>query len=139
MRAIGLPNAFAAPDVQAFLRAAAHDGLAEGRPVLECHTLDCDAEVIAFVGALRDGERLSCMLLSVTDSEAARWSPGAILLIHVVGDACTAGLRWFDLGVGEASYKDWFCDEAEPLFDSRFAPSPRAASSPPAHTPRPAR
>ena len=118
LAAAGIANVFAEPGVEAFLRGAAHHGLDAGRPLLECHTLACDDEVIAFIAALRDDRRVSGMLLSITGSDNARWSPGVVLLILMVSRCCEDGRLWFDLGVGEASYKAFVCDEAEPLFNS---------------------
>ncbi|NJO54632.1 MAG: GNAT family N-acetyltransferase, partial [Bacteroidales bacterium] len=118
MRAAGLGNVYAEPGVEAFLRDAACHGIESGRPLLECHALMCDDEVIAVVCALRDERRCSCMQVSITGSDNARFSPGVLLFINLATACCEDGLDWFDLGVGEASYKGWFCDEAEPLFDS---------------------
>ena len=39
----------------------------------------------------------------------------------VVADAIARGFAEFDLGVGEARYKDEACEIVEPLFDSAFA------------------
>jgi CelD/BcsL family acetyltransferase involved in cellulose biosynthesis len=116
--AAGIANVFAEPGVEAFLSAAAHHGLDTGRPLLEYHTLACEEEVIAVFAMLRDERRVSGMLMSITGSDNARWSPGSVLLIQLVTQCCEAGIRWFDLGVGEAEYKASFCDEAEPLFTS---------------------
>ncbi|NJL50775.1 MAG: GNAT family N-acetyltransferase [Blastochloris sp.] len=118
LRDAGIANVFAEPGVEAFLRAAAYHGLDERRPLLECHALVCDDEVIAVFTTLRDDTRVSGMLMSITGSDNARWSPGVVLLIQLVTRYCEAGLPWFDLGVGEASYKTYFCAEAEPLFTS---------------------
>ena len=118
-RAAGLANVFAEPGVEAFLRDAACHGIESGRPLLECHALMCDDEVIAVVCALRDARRCSCMQVSITGSDNAL-SPGVLLFIHIATACCEDGLDWFDLwGVGATGgYKGWFCDEAEPLFDS---------------------
>jgi CelD/BcsL family acetyltransferase involved in cellulose biosynthesis len=35
-----------------------------------------------------------------------------------VRHCCERGLTVFDLGIGEAKYKDLFCPDAEPMFDS---------------------
>jgi CelD/BcsL family acetyltransferase involved in cellulose biosynthesis len=43
-------------------------------------------------------------------------------MVHaVVADAIARGFVAFDLGVGEARYKDEACEIVEPLFDSAFA------------------
>jgi CelD/BcsL family acetyltransferase involved in cellulose biosynthesis len=47
----------------------------------------------------------------------ARTSPGDLLLTHVVRAQCLAGRETFDLGVGEARYKNSLCDETEELVD----------------------
>lgn len=117
----GLDDAFGDPAVAAFLRDTCHRGLQAGRPVIEIHVLECDGEVLAFCAGVNDGRRFSSMINSYTLSEHARWSPGLILLQYMVKDCADRGLRMFDLGVGEAHYKTFFCNEAEPLFDS-FVP-----------------
>ena len=55
------------------------------------------------------------------DPEIARSSPGEIMVHAVVADAIARGFAEFDLGVGEARYKDEACEIVEPLFDSAFA------------------
>ena len=57
-----------------------------------------------------------------SDVEIAKSSPGDLLLMKVIAAQCAAGVRRFDLGIGEARYKATFCDEAIPLFDS-FVPA----------------
>ena len=52
-------------------------------------------------------------------------SPGEQLLLHMIRDCCERGLHTFDLGIGEASYKDRFCPEPIPLFDTRLPLSAR--------------
>ena len=37
---------------------------------------------------------------------------------------CERGLKTFDLGIGEARYKNLFCQDDEPVFDSFVALSP---------------
>jgi CelD/BcsL family acetyltransferase involved in cellulose biosynthesis len=43
----------------------------------------------------------------------------------VVADAIARGFCEFDLGVGEARYKNEACEAVEPLFDSAFGVSAR--------------
>jgi CelD/BcsL family acetyltransferase involved in cellulose biosynthesis len=51
-------------------------------------------------------------------NELAHESPGQLLLFNLVRMCCERRLATFDLGVGEATFKQLFCDEPEPLFDS---------------------
>jgi CelD/BcsL family acetyltransferase involved in cellulose biosynthesis len=41
-----------------------------------------------------------------------------VLLIHIITNLADRNFQSFDLGVGEARYKTFFCKEPEPLFDS---------------------
>ena len=59
------------------------------------------------------------------DAEIARSSPGALLLRAIIEAKCRDGLAAFDLGIGEARYKDEWCDETLPLFDSLMPVSPK--------------
>jgi CelD/BcsL family acetyltransferase involved in cellulose biosynthesis len=118
MAAQGLRNVFAEPGMEDFLRALA-DRVAGGeRPLIEIHALEGGGEMLAFFGAISDGRRLSLMFNTYTLSDHARQSPGLILLTRVVASCADRGITSFDLGVGEAGYKAFFCKEPEPLFDS---------------------
>ena len=68
------------------------------------------------------GDRLSGLFLSYdADPEIARSSPGELMVQAVVREAIARGLTTFDLGVGEARYKDDACETVEELFDSAVA------------------
>ena len=48
----------------------------------------------------------------------SRFSPGDLLLQHLVRDQTARGRQGFDLGVGEARYKASICDETIELVDT---------------------
>jgi CelD/BcsL family acetyltransferase involved in cellulose biosynthesis len=121
LQAHGLSNVFAGPGVEAFIRAVCKVDLASGQPLIEIHVLDSDSEMLALFAGVQNGRRFSSMFNSYTISENARWSPGTILLLHLVADCADRGLQSFDLGLGKADYKALFCKETEVLFDS-FVP-----------------
>lgn len=118
---LGLPDPFATPAIRAFLRDGA---LAQaGRsPAIELYSLDLSGRSVAtYVGAVQ-GKRFSGMATSFDlGSEAARTSPGEILLIELIKRKCRAGVTMFDLGVGEARYKTTICDDSDELVDT-FVP-----------------
>jgi CelD/BcsL family acetyltransferase involved in cellulose biosynthesis len=114
--ALGVPDPYASPAAQAFLVQLAREG------ALELHTLSHGDRIIAVFGALPGAERLSGLFIGHDgDPEIARSSPGEIMVHAVVADAIARGFAEFDLGVGEARYKDEACEIVEPLFDSAFA------------------
>jgi CelD/BcsL family acetyltransferase involved in cellulose biosynthesis len=121
MRAQGLTNVFAEPGVAQFVRQASHIKLAGGRPLIELHALEGDGEVLALFGAVVDPYRFSAMFNTYTLSKHARHSPGLILLQHMIAACAQRGSRSFDIGVGRAHYKSFFCKEPEPLFDTFLA------------------
>lgn len=125
MRAQGLINVFAEPGVPEFLRQASHIKLADGRPLIELHALVGDGEVLALYGAVVDAYRFSAMFNTYTLSAHARHSPGLILLQHMIAACAQRGARCFDIGVGRAHYKSFFCKEPEPLFDTFLPLTPR--------------
>ena len=130
LAAQGIDNAFADPDIAAFIRAGCHEGLAVGRPVIELHALEGGGEVIAVFGGARDARRMSCMFNSYTLGDSGRWSPGLVLVTHMIMRCAEQGLTKFDLGVGYAAYKSFFCREVEKSFDSfiPFTPLGRLAA-----------
>ena len=132
MRSRGLTNVFAEPGVSEFLREASHLKLADGRPLIELHALEGGGEVLAVYGAIVDRYRFSAMFNTYTLSDQARHSPGLILLRHMIGACAERGTASFDIGVGRARYKSFFCKEPEPLFDTFIALTPRGRLALPA-------
>ena len=117
MRAIGLPDVFAAQDVRDFVTAGALTPTADRSRLIELYTLSVGDTIIATMGGVCADGRFSAMFSSIIHGRFSTESPGEQLLVRVVRDCCERGLHTFDLGVGEASYKSLFCD-AEPMFDS---------------------
>ena len=68
-------------------------------------------------GIVGDG-RFCAMFNSIHPGRYAVESPGEQLIVKLVRTCCERGLDTFDLGIGEAHYKNLFCGDAEPLFDS---------------------
>ena len=96
-----------------------------GGPV-SFHALRCGGRVVATLGGTRHRDRFSGMLISITaEAEVVRNSPGELLLSEVMKRCCAAGLSTFDLGIGEARYKETYCPDVEPLFDSLVPLTPR--------------
>ena len=118
MKAQARPNIFRDPRHEAFLRDVCHRGLATGEPLIEIHAIEGGGEMLALFGAINDGRRCSGMFNTYTRGANARQSPGLVLLVNVIADLADRGVQKFDLGVGEARYKRFFCKEPEPLFDS---------------------
>jgi CelD/BcsL family acetyltransferase involved in cellulose biosynthesis len=118
MAAQALPNIFGEPGNETFLRTCCHHGLDSGNPLIEIHALEGGGELLALFAGISDGRRFSGMFNTYTLSDNARQSPGLVLLIHIISALADRGLQSFDLGVGEAHYKTFFCREPEPLFDS---------------------
>jgi CelD/BcsL family acetyltransferase involved in cellulose biosynthesis len=126
LTALGLHDVFSDPGVAEFIRAACHEGLAEGQPAIELHALEGDGEMLALFSGVHDGRRFTSMFNSHTASDHSRHSPGLILLQYLISDAADRGFEIFDIGPGEARYKTFFCKELEPIFDSIVPLSPRA-------------
>ncbi|MGN6460601.1 MAG: GNAT family N-acetyltransferase [Pseudolabrys sp.] len=123
MRELGVSNVFAEPGVADFIAEAA--AIAPGRaPVIEVYALSTNDEIVATSAGVVAGGRFSTMFNSITRTATAQASPGQILLNRLVQGICARGLHTFDLGVGEAQYKEIFCNDPEPMFDSFLPLSP---------------
>lgn len=118
LAARGITNAFDEPGMDAFLRAACRQGLAEGTPLVEIHALTCDDEILAVFAGIHDQTCFSTMFNSYTLSQHARMSPGLTLLLKLVDDCARRGFRTLNLGVGAAEYKSALCETVEQPFDS---------------------
>ena len=115
-------NVFADPGAEEFIRRACLDGIDDGKAAIELHGLECDDEVIAIFAGVSDGQRYSTMFNTYTMSEAAKNSPGLVLIRNMIEHHVQQGCFTFDFGVGTDDYKLQFCKDArQPLFDSFLA------------------
>ncbi|MCJ2121955.1 GNAT family N-acetyltransferase [Methylobacterium sp. J-077] len=114
---MGIADPYAAEPIRRFLSAAASGA----EPAVEIHAL-CLAEsgrVLATFGGAVSDHRFSGMMTAFDpDPDIARFSPGDLLLQHLVGDQTARGRQGFDLGVGEARYKASICDETIGLVET---------------------
>jgi len=112
-----LPNVFAEPGVEDFIRGACMAPLADGDHAIDIHALECDDEVIAIFAGVADGHRYSMMFNTYTMSGNSRYSPGLILMRNIIDHYAGLGYRALDLGIGSDDYKRLFCKSDEPVFD----------------------
>lgn len=124
MGKLGIPDAFAATGTHDFIAELATARPTGQQPILEVYALRVGDEIVATMAGLVEGERFSALFNSITSGPLSHESPGDVLLTHVVKQSCERGLARFDLGVGEAAYKRFYCNEIEPLFDTFLALTP---------------
>ena len=114
--ALGLATADPAP-LRSFLERAAT--FEPGPAVVELHALRCGGTIVAtFAGAAFRGRFCGMLTAFALDPEVTRLSPGELLLASLIRRKCAEGCATFDLGVGEARYKEGYTPVPEPLFDS---------------------
>jgi CelD/BcsL family acetyltransferase involved in cellulose biosynthesis len=124
MRTQGLHDVFTDPNVRRFVEDAATTILPDGYPLIELYTLSVDDMIVATMGGIVGRGRFCAMFNSITTGRYAVESPGEQLIVQLVRQCCERGLDTFDLGIGRARYKNLFCGDAEPLFDSFLPLSP---------------
>ncbi len=113
---MNLPDVFAERSVAAFVRDICD--LSKGEPQVVIHMLVCDEEVIAIFAGTEDGRRFSMMFNTYTLSDNAKYSPGLILIRHILEYYARRNYSSLDLGIGGDHYKTMFCKDMEELFDS---------------------
>lgn len=113
-----LPDVFAEPGIEAFIRQACATKLAGGGRAIDIHALECDEEVIAMFAGVADASRFSMMFNTYTMSANAKYSPGLILMRNIIDCYAAAGVGALDLGIGTDDYKRMFCKDDEAIFDS---------------------
>jgi CelD/BcsL family acetyltransferase involved in cellulose biosynthesis len=90
-----------------------------GHVALDLHALTLDSRIVAVFGATSDARSACGMFNSFARApELLRISVGNLLLVEVIRHYARTGRRHFDLGVGEAEYKDTFCEEADPVVET---------------------
>jgi len=114
-----LPNVFAEPGVEQFIRTACLTPRAGGNGcIIDIHALECDDEVIAIFAGVADGHRFSMMFNTYTMSGNSKYSPGLILMRDIIDRHAGQDYRALDLGIGSDEYKRLFCKDDEAIFDS---------------------
>jgi CelD/BcsL family acetyltransferase involved in cellulose biosynthesis len=113
-----LPNVFADPGVEDFIRSACTTAIPGGGHAIDIHALECDEEVIAIFAGVADGHRFSMMFNTYTMSANSKYSPGLILMRDIIDQHAGQNYRALDLGIGSDDYKRLFCKSDEPIFDS---------------------
>ena len=121
MAAQKLPNVFADPGIEDFIRTACLTPIASGGYAIDIHALECDSEMIAMYAGVADGHRFSMMFNTYTMSEHAKYSPGQILMREIIDYYASQKYTSLDLGIGSDEYKLLFCKSDEPIFDSFIA------------------
>jgi CelD/BcsL family acetyltransferase involved in cellulose biosynthesis len=124
MRTLGVPDVFAGPGARRFIEAAATEQIAHGNSLIELYALSVDDIIVATMGGIVGGGRFSAMFNSIIQGQFAIESPGEQLMLRLVRNCCERGLDTFDLGIGEARYKNLLCGDAEPLVDTFLPLSP---------------
>jgi CelD/BcsL family acetyltransferase involved in cellulose biosynthesis len=118
-KALGISDPFADPAVETFLLAGALNGLDQREAAIRLYYLASGDRIVSVIGGAMHAGRLSGMFTSFdSDPAVIRYSPGDLLLLHLVQRLCRDGFGVFDLGTGDAAYKGDYCPLDEPLFDS---------------------
>ena len=116
---MGIEDTFADPCHQNFYRDLAAGNADDIK--LDISYLKVGDEIAATLGAVRHQDRINLFLLSMTNGDAMRWSPGLLLTTEEIRQACEQGIGVYDFGVGGGSHKALWCDQTIALFDSFIA------------------
>lgn len=119
MRALGLDDPFAPAGIQAFLRSGARFPDPDGAPLIELHALQSRFGILAIYGLLLHEDGCSALFNSFDGPpDIVRHGPGLVLLHDIVHDLARRGCSYFDMGAGDAPYKQEVCNEPLLLADS---------------------
>jgi len=113
-----IPNVFARPGVMGFFRELAVRSIGAEDPLCDLFWLDAGGQIAATWAGTQANGRMSGMITSFDEERFRCHHAGEIVLRQVIEHCFKAGLREFDLGVGEAQYKTSWCPQTDPLFDS---------------------
>lgn len=101
-------NGLAAPQMADFYRVMTrHDSQSAH---VKVYALTVDGSPVALQWGIVAGGRFTNLLTSYKSGEWTRFSPGLLMFRHLFEDCFAKGLRAFDFGLGDESYKLRFCD-----------------------------
>jgi CelD/BcsL family acetyltransferase involved in cellulose biosynthesis len=116
--ALGITSDFADPAMRDFAERALRPAQ-NNHSRMELHALTCNDKIIAiYGGAIHRGHFSGFFNSFEAEAEVAKSSPCDLLLLKIIAAKCAQHVSSFDLGIGEARYKQMLCDQAIPLFDS---------------------
>jgi CelD/BcsL family acetyltransferase involved in cellulose biosynthesis len=110
---MGVRDPFACPKTRSFYdrSAATGSGIA-----VKLHVLRLDGDVVAVRYSIAVGDRLFCLISSMSDDPAIQGgSPGKQCLLRVMQSVFDAGWSVFDMGAGLTDEKRHWCNEQVPL------------------------
>jgi CelD/BcsL family acetyltransferase involved in cellulose biosynthesis len=105
---MGVADPFAAPDIARFYASIVAPGSAVA---VRLHLLRLDGEIVAMRYSIEHGDRLFCLISSMSDDERIQGgSPGKQCLLRVMQTVFDAGHRVFDMGNGFTDEKRHWCN-----------------------------
>lgn len=116
LKAQGIDDPFSSAEARRFFGLLADYG-SGAYPVLEICGLKAGGSVRAVFGFGVCRHRVSLMILSFSQDDLTRASPGETLLFRLLERFAEAGIADVDFGVGRERYKDSWADEEIPLVD----------------------
>lgn len=122
LQAQGIRDPFGTAQARRFFDRLADYGSGPN-PVLEIAALRAGGAVRAVFGFGVERQRVSLMILSFSQDELTRASPGETLLYRLMERFAAAGVAAVDFGVGRERYKDSWADSEIPLVDGVLAVS----------------
>ena len=112
-REMGVFDPFAIPVVREFYDSTVREG--SGVPV-KLHTLKLNGEVVAVRYNVVHGDRLFCLISSMSDDpKIQNGSPGKQCLLRVMQTVFAEGFRVFDMGEGLTDEKRHWCNQQIPV------------------------
>lgn len=110
---LGLPNVFQPPAVQAFFSALAKVPAQGGPGLLQLHAVRLrgahEGEIAAIAGVTRKGCHVICHFGSISETISAAASPGEFLFYLMIEQFNKDGIKLFDFGIGDQTYKRSWC------------------------------
>jgi len=113
--AMGVKDPFAPCDIGRFYRATARP---ESPLSVKLHVLRLNGEIVAVRYNVVHGDRLFCLISSMSDDPAIQvGSPGKQCLLRVMQSVFDDGFRVFDMGAGFTDEKRHWCNQQIALHD----------------------
>ncbi|MGE0844828.1 MAG: GNAT family N-acetyltransferase [Flavobacteriaceae bacterium] len=116
MKTLGLKNVFDLEHVRAFYMALCRAEAGDGGH-LDLYRLRVGADVAAIWAGIHHGTRWSGMITSFDQEKFGTLHAAEIMIMMMLADLCRRGFTSFDLGIGEARYKNDWCSTADELID----------------------
>ena len=115
---MGISDAFAAADIQAFFKQLYSHAAEQQSPNFELQVLEVNGKIRSLIGKSISKSGPTVEFSAIADDELMTASPGEFLFYEDIKKNCESGRDIYSFGIGDEPYKREWCDIQSSIYDT---------------------